>query len=266
MKYFIDFEATQFTNEIISIGCVREDGNSFYALVKPKKPKAITPFITDLTGITKDMLENEKNSDEVFENFFDWLSFNNEAVEFYCYGNSDITFLKKNLKDRTSSLKAQAALSLIAMSLKDYSLDVKNHFGLIQAVSLKKVANYFYPNGNYLNHNALSDAQMLRDVYLGVEAESEVTGIPFPEHVGVPVFKEAADFKNFIIERINGGQVEAVYESLDEAIDYIQELLASQNSSAATTRERLGNRIMKAINGKNKYFNQKWVVKMKKGE
>ena len=83
MKYFIDFEATQFTNEIISIGCVREDGNSFYALVKPKKQKAITPFITDLTGITKDMLENEKSSDEVFENFFDW---------FFEIGFSEIVF------------------------------------------------------------------------------------------------------------------------------------------------------------------------------
>lgn len=29
MKYFIDFEATQFSQEIISIGCIREDGQTF---------------------------------------------------------------------------------------------------------------------------------------------------------------------------------------------------------------------------------------------
>lgn len=37
MKYFIDFEATQFSREIISIGCIREDGQTFYALVAPKE-------------------------------------------------------------------------------------------------------------------------------------------------------------------------------------------------------------------------------------
>lgn len=54
MKYFIDFEATQFSQEIISIGCIREDGQTFYALVAPKKGK-ITPFITNLTGITAEI-------------------------------------------------------------------------------------------------------------------------------------------------------------------------------------------------------------------
>ncbi len=71
MKYFIDFEATQFTQEIISIGCIREDGEKFYSLIKPKNLKTITKFITELTGISKKDLVNEKNSDEVFENFFD---------------------------------------------------------------------------------------------------------------------------------------------------------------------------------------------------
>ena len=237
MKYFIDFEATQFTNEIISVGCVREDGNSFYALVKPKKIKSVTPFITNLTGITKEMLENEKSSDEVFENFFNWLSFNDEAVEFYCYGTSDIAFLKKNLKDRTTNLKAQAALSIIAMSLKDYSADVKEHFGLIQTVALKKVAGYYYPNGTYLNHNALSDAQMLKDVYFGVEAESEVIGNPFPEHMGQPKIVDSIDFNKFVLYRDNKS-----YNSMKEAIDDIVWILL-ENGQKDFTIERIEKRI-----------------------
>ena len=56
MKYFIDFEATQFSNEIISVGCVREDGETFYSLVNVQRNK-ITPFITDLTGISKNDVE-----------------------------------------------------------------------------------------------------------------------------------------------------------------------------------------------------------------
>ena len=34
MKFFIDFEATQFKHKIISIGCVAEDGSYYETLVK----------------------------------------------------------------------------------------------------------------------------------------------------------------------------------------------------------------------------------------
>ena len=70
MNYYIDFEATQYNQEIISIGCVREDGKTFYSLIKPKKLKNVTKFISKLTGITKDKLKNAKTSDEVFRDFF----------------------------------------------------------------------------------------------------------------------------------------------------------------------------------------------------
>ena len=52
MKYFIDFEATQFSNEIISVGCVREDGKEFYSLVRPEKRK-LTKFIRFIWYCTK---------------------------------------------------------------------------------------------------------------------------------------------------------------------------------------------------------------------
>ena len=94
MKYFLDFEATQFSNEIIAIGCVNENNQTFYSLVKPKKK--ITDFITSLTGITNEMLEDAPSSDKAFSAFYDWLN-HNEPAEFYCYGNCDIDFVKKNL-------------------------------------------------------------------------------------------------------------------------------------------------------------------------
>lgn len=51
MNFYIDFEATQPGNEIISIGAVSDDGATFSCLVKPVASE-ITPFITELTGIT----------------------------------------------------------------------------------------------------------------------------------------------------------------------------------------------------------------------
>ena len=56
MKYFIDFEATQFSGDIISVGCVDETGRRFYSLVKPHKLGLMTGFITDLTGITDEQV------------------------------------------------------------------------------------------------------------------------------------------------------------------------------------------------------------------
>ena len=74
MKFYIDFEATQFTEQIISIGCIDEVGNSFYSLVKPQLENfKISNFITELTGISKNDLINQKTADDVFIDFFDYI-------------------------------------------------------------------------------------------------------------------------------------------------------------------------------------------------
>ena len=44
MKFYLDFEATRFSNRIISIGCVAENGNTFSTLVKPGKKKKVDSF------------------------------------------------------------------------------------------------------------------------------------------------------------------------------------------------------------------------------
>ena len=96
MKYFIDFEATQFSEEIISVGCIREDGETFYSLVAPIEGK-ITPFITNLTGITAEMLQDAMSPDHVFESFYDWAFANDDTPDFFVWGNSDIDFLRHTL-------------------------------------------------------------------------------------------------------------------------------------------------------------------------
>ena len=71
MKYFVDFEATQFSNEIIEIGCVREDGAEFKSYVNAKRK--LTDFIKNLTGISQETIDAAPSSDEVFRNFYQWL-------------------------------------------------------------------------------------------------------------------------------------------------------------------------------------------------
>jgi inhibitor of KinA sporulation pathway (predicted exonuclease) len=257
MKYFIDFEATQYNHEIISVGCIREDGKTFYSLVKPKKLNSLTKFITELTGITKEMLQEEEQSDEVFSKFYDWLVEDSGYLEFYCYGNCDIDFLKKNLKDRTSTFKSQAALSLMAMNLVDYSEIVKKHFGLIKCIALKKVADYFGLEENIIVHNALDDAIMLKKVFDGINNQTEINGIPFPEYMGIPTFLGTIDFEKYYIQR---GEV--IYNSMEEAVDWAKwEML--KNGIKNFNENNISKKIIHAINTKKLYFNQKWIAKIR---
>ena len=70
MKFFIDFEALQYNNFIISIGCVCENGNQFSSFVKPPKGKTVSKFITELTGITDETLADAPSIDEAFNSFY----------------------------------------------------------------------------------------------------------------------------------------------------------------------------------------------------
>ena len=264
MKYFIDLEATQFNHEIISIGCVREDGEKYYSLVRPKNMSTVTNFITNLTGISKEMLKEARRSDDVFEEFYSWISKINEPAEFFCYGDVDDDFLRKNLMDRTNSLKAQASISLILTNLTDYSKVVKKHFELSKSIALKKVMNYYYPNDEHVSHNALSDAEMLYYIYKSVENETEVKGVPFPDYIDIPIFKNENDFKNFQIDRLNNSDVcKETYNTLNDAVDYIMTLMKKQGDCQCKSNN-VARRIMNAINNKQKYFGFKWVVHVKR--
>ena len=140
MKYFIDFEATQYSHEIISIGCVREDGQTFKSFVYVK-PSKMSNFITQLTGITKEDVRNAPTSDEVFSNFYHWLEGDTE-MEFYCYGDADIEFIRTNLS-KTTDMLAISALSIIGTNLNDFAIEVKKYFGLHKMISLKKLVAYY---------------------------------------------------------------------------------------------------------------------------
>lgn len=171
MRFFVDFEATQFSNRIISIGCVAANGNTFSTLVKPSKKK-ITKFITDLTGITNEMLAKAPNADQAFEAFYNFIVENSDgyAPEYYCYGNSDTTFIDATIRIM-SDVKAIAFAASMSRSLIDYSKVVKSTFGLANEVSLKKIYVMVKEEETIQHHDALEDAQMLCDVALNLKDE-----------------------------------------------------------------------------------------------
>ena len=166
MNFYLDFEATRFSNRIISIGCVADNGQSFQTLVKPGSKKKVDKFITELTGITNEMLENAPSADEAFRNLYSFIEDNSDGEQpsYYVYGNSDADFLKatlKNMEDPLACVTAQA----IAGNLIDYAAIVKKFFVVKNDMALRKVYMLIQADESFVQkHDALEDAKMLETV------------------------------------------------------------------------------------------------------
>ena len=123
MKFFIDFEALQYNNFIISIGCVCENGNQFSSFVKPPKGKTVSKFITELTGITDETLADAPSIDEAFNSFYlfiiDNCAITSEKPEYFCYGDTDATFIKDSMK-YINDVQIYTFAQALSCSLVDY--------------------------------------------------------------------------------------------------------------------------------------------------
>lgn len=251
MKYFIDFEATQFTNEIIEIGCIREDGEVFQSYVHSKKK--VTDFITNLTGITQEMVDNAPSSDEVFSKFYDWIK-GDLNVEFYCYGNADLAFVRKNL-EKTKSFKAQAALSIVGMGLCDYANKVKDHFGLMKPIALVKVLAYYRKVESVeQKHSALEDAKYLKELFEYILADRCVEECPFPE------YQKQKEILTPHISRLRKGKVIETYNTMEDAVQWIIDHLEPVQKVECSPRN-IAKKIRKAANSNTPYHNGfKWRI------
>jgi DNA polymerase III epsilon subunit-like protein len=266
MKYFIDFEATQFSKEVISIGCVREDGQTFYSLIAPVDGK-ITPFITNLTGITAEAVANAMNPDYVFEKFYEWaFTDKDNTPDFYCWGDSDVDFLQHTFK-RTTSLTARFAIGYMCGSLIDYSKMVSKRVNMDgKNLALLRVQKCFDPNSTQ-NHNALDDAVMLYNIY------KEITNRPIEEikkliRAEYPQDIESVKYvrwnqMNYPVGTIcilNKHKVATMtFANVHEAAEWIIKEKVSAEQQATANVTNIEKKILKACNGTN-YYAMKWVM------
>lgn len=164
MNFYLDFEATRFSNRIISIGCTNERGATFKTLVKPNKGK-VDNFITELTGITKEMLEDAPTADEAFNVFAEWAYANSENTtpKYFCYGSSDEGFIEATIRTM-SDFKAISFAASVKALLIDYAPEVAKYL-CSGKVALKKVVALIEDTDEVeQRHDALEDAEMLRKV------------------------------------------------------------------------------------------------------
>ncbi len=163
MFVYIDFEATQYTNEIISIGAVKSTGETFYSLVKPKSLKCVTSFITNLTGITKDMLKTAPDPVKVFQKFSKWAQKDGQKVTFLVYGGFDKT-LVQNCVNR---YPGEPAFKYVNKRLNDIERLANIIAMQDKKDTLRLVELYEKLTGNEPEnaHNALGDAYMLKGIH-----------------------------------------------------------------------------------------------------
>ena len=166
MNFYLDFEATRFSNRIISIGCIAENGNTFSTLVKPSDKKKVDKFITELTGITNEMLADAPSADEAFVELYNFFVANSDGREpvYYVYGNSDADFLRATARHMNNTLACVTAQA-IAGNLIDYAAVVKKFFAVKSDMALRKVYMLIQAEKDLVQkHDALEDAKMLEIV------------------------------------------------------------------------------------------------------
>ena len=265
MNYFIDFEATQFSEEIISVGCVREDGETFYSLVAPSEGK-VTPFITNLTGITSEMIQDALSPDHVFEDFYDWAIANDDLANFFVWGDSDVNFLRHTFR-KTRSKKARLAIGYMSGSIIDYA---KRFCKRIKAdhCSLIKAYNGLIDADYVQNHNALDDAMLLYKVYT-IAANMETNDIKLKMQDYIPLNKPAVEQivkwnrmglapGTICIVNAKGIALE-IFENMDKAIDWVINNQITENQRLTVNRSNIQNKIRIAYSG-GKYFGHSWRI------
>lgn len=158
----VDLETTGLSplkNEIIEIGAIKVENNKIVdrldILVKPENE--VSPFITNLTGITNEMLKDAIRIQDALKIFMEFASGSTLMAH---NANFDMGFLNSNLQKHFKYTLENKCLDTLALSRK-YIKGIKNY-------KLETLANYF--NVNYSGaHRSLKDCEITFEVYKNIE-------------------------------------------------------------------------------------------------
>lgn len=154
----VDLETTGLSpvkNEIIEIGAIKVMGNKIVdtmdILVKPSVK--IPRFITSLTGITNEMLEEGLEIKEALQEFTNFVK---EDTIMAHNANFDLGFLRNNFQRHFQIELSNSYLDTLALSRK-YVKGIPNY-------KLETLANYFHID--YVGaHRSLKDCEITYHVY-----------------------------------------------------------------------------------------------------
>lgn len=258
MDFYLDVEATQF-GEIIAIGIVADNNNTFSSLVKPRLSE-MNQYISDLTHIKPDVLQEAEDIDAVMSHLWSWLLCQESNIvkwHFFSYGD-DAIYFKTTLPAVTDGL-AYVAMSVIITALENKTKEVFKHFN--GSLHLIEAWNYIKAQEKKQRHDPLEDAQMFKEVleYVKNSNSAEViaaAGIKTPKSKDLdPEHKPKGHFwarpgKRFINE--------IEFNNIDEAITWYIGSFVNEPDWDKVDKNRIMAKIMKAVRTNTKYNNYYW--------
>lgn len=202
MNYYIDFEATQYSGQIIEIGCVDENGRKFSSLVKPKDLRGVTNFITNLTGITKEDISNAPTAEKVFSDFLHWVEDAGGDAHFFTYGGMDYAMLRHTGR-YCESFVAMAAILAIANNTYDTHEDLSTLYpddkqAPTLTILYKDVVG---KDASEKAHRALNDAEMLMEICMHEKTRGIVRWVTHREYEERIKKRQAQHRKERLIRR-----------------------------------------------------------------
>ena len=246
MNFYVDFEATQPEQEIISVGAFSDNENSFYNLVKPRFSK-VSKYITDMTGITNEALEDKYDLNTIFEALYLWCYTQESDIanwHFYSYGDGDVDFIKHSLCN-INSANALVVASIMIATMKDYSKEVAKYF--CGGTSLIKAFNYLEELEKKQKHNALDDAKMLADVFMKINGKEPLESYPFVSQPEGAVTTYNFPSGAFYCKGTGKHATEHKFNSIQVGIEWLIEHKIGQNERDRVHRDKMATKIMKAI-------------------
>lgn len=148
--------------EVIEIGAVVLDDSyyeigSFKTLVKPQFNDRVTPYISELTGITTEMVAEAPHFEDALKMFFSWCRSLDEQVHIYQWSESDLDQIVKEiaLKEIVLDEDNQKMLS----NWFDFQKEYGETLNLENVVSLKNAVMYAGVDFVGREHDALDDAR-----------------------------------------------------------------------------------------------------------
>lgn len=161
----IDLETTGLSaefDEIIELAALKIRGNEiisrYQQLVKPTNE--IDEFITELTGITNEMVANQPSIDKAIKSFLDFID--NETIVGH-NTSFDIQFIQK----AANSELENEYIDTLQLARKVYP-DLKHH-------RLKDMAKYL--KFDYTAHRALGDCEATFELYKDIESQLKIKGL-----------------------------------------------------------------------------------------
>ena len=265
MNIYLDFESTQFGEYIIAIGAYTHMGE-FKCFVKPPNQENITPFITQLTGITKTDLSIACEPEEAFGNFLYWISHElypklsiNPIPFFHVFGDGYSECLKNTAK-HIDDIFIQEFVINLANSLIDDSKEIRKFFHA-KSIGLYKAFRYFNPTITEQEYNPVKNAKVLCKLMEMIAVSSPPKIYPYEDNLeALPDFNID---KNEIIlgfSKIHPDAEPKKFYSEEAVVKWAYDKIKKNSPSA--NMQRVKQHLIEAIKTNGEYLGRTWEIRL----